>query len=49
MFGLDVDLVMSKNDPTRDQTLTICVYENGNMISGITCFALVFMYVWFGS
>ena len=49
MSGLEVDLVMSKNDPTHDHTLTNFVSENGNMISGITCFASVFAYVWFGS
>ena len=41
-----------KNDPTRDHIFRRAQHlshENGNMISGITCFALVFTYVWFGS
>ena len=49
MSGLEVALGMSKNDPTHNQTFTIFVHENGNMVSGISFFALVGTYVWFGS
>ena len=45
MSGLEVDLGMSKNDPTHNQAFTFFVHENGNMVSGLRCFALVVTYV----
>ena len=45
-------LECTKNDPTRGQNFRRAQHlshENGNMISGMPCLALVFTYVWFAS